>query len=222
MKLLIVEDDRKIADSLKKGLVNEGYTVEVSYDGEEGLELAEISKPDLIILDRLLPKVDGIKFIERLRNQNIPTPILMLSALGETDEKIEGLNIGADDYLSKPFSFDELLARIKSLLRRPKEYIGDEIKIRNISLDLQNYLVKIDSNLVTLSKKEFQLLEFLIRNKNKIVSKEKIIDNLWEFEADVLPNNVEVFVAALRNKIEKPYNITLIQTFRGLGYKIED
>ena len=146
----------------------------------------------------------------------------MLSALGETDEKIEGLNFGADDYLSKPFSFDELIARIKSLLRRPKEYIGDEIKIRNISLDLQNYLVKIDSNLVTLSKKEFQLLELLVRNKNKIVSKEKIIDNLWEFEADVLPNNVEVFVAALRNKIEKPYNITLIQTFRGLGYKIED
>jgi DNA-binding response OmpR family regulator len=146
----------------------------------------------------------------------------MLSALGQTEEKIEGLNIGADDYLSKPFSFDELLARIKSLLRRPKEYIGDEIKIKNITLDLQNYLVKIDSNLVTLSKKEFQLLEILIRNKNKIVSKEKIIDNLWEFEADVLPNNVEVFVAALRNKIEKPYNIILIQTFRGLGYKIED
>jgi DNA-binding response OmpR family regulator len=222
MKLLIVEDDRKIADSLKKGLVNEGYTVEVSYDGEEGLELAEISKPDLIILDRLLPKVDGIKFIERLRNQNIPTPILMLSALGQTEEKIEGLNIGADDYLSKPFSFDELLARIKSLLRRPKEYTGDEIKIKNITLDLQNYLVKIDLNLVSLSKKEFQLLEFLIRNKNKIVSKDKIIDNVWEFDSDVLPNNVEVFIASIRNKIEKPYNITLIQTFRGLGYKIED
>jgi len=222
MKLLIIEDDKKIADSLKKGLTNEGYIVEVSFDGEEGLELAEISKPDLIILDRLLPKINGIDLIKKLRNQNNHTPILMLSALGETDEKIEGLNIGADDYLSKPFSFDELLARIKSLLRRPKEYIGDEIKIRNISLDLQNYLVKIDSNLVTLSKKEFQLLELLVRNRNKIVSKEKIIDNLWEFEADVLPNNVEVFVAALRNKIEKPYNITLIQTFRGLGYKIED
>ena len=222
MKLLIIEDDKKIADSLKKGLTNEGYIVEVSFDGEEGLELAEISKPDLIILDRLLPKINGIDLIKKLRNQNNHTPILMLSALGEADEKIEGLNIGADDYLSKPFSFDELLARIKSLLRRPKEYIGDEIKIRNISLDLQNYLVKIDSNLVTLSKKEFQLLELLVRNRNKIVSKEKIIDNLWEFEADVLPNNVEVFVAALRNKIEKPYNITLIQTFRGLGYKIED
>ena len=222
MKLLIVEDDRKIADSLKKGLVNEGYTVEVSYDGEEGLELAEISKPDLIILDRLLPKVDGIKFIERLRNQNIPTPILMLSALGQTEEKIEGLNTGADDYLSKPFSFDELLARIKSLLRRPQEYTGDEIKIKNITLDLQNYLVKIDSNIVSLSKKEFQLLEFLIRNKNKIVSKDKIIDNVWEYDSDVLPNNVEVFIASIRNKVEKPYNITLIQTFRGLGYKIED
>ena len=222
MKLLIVEDDRKIADSLKKGLVNEGYTVEVSYDGEEGLELAEISKPDLIILDRLLPKVDGIKFIERLRNQNIPTPILMLSALGQTEEKIEGLNTGADDYLSKPFSFDELLARIKSLLRRPQEYTGDEIKIKNITLDVQNYLVKIDSNIVSLSKKEFQLLEFLIRNKNKIVSKDKIIDNVWEYDSDVLPNNVEVFIASIRNKVEKPYNITLIQTFRGLGYKIED
>ena len=222
MKLLIVEDDRKIADSLKKGLVNEGYTVEVSYDGEEGLELAEISKPDLIILDRLLPKVDGIKFIEILRNQNIHTPILMLSALGQTEEKIEGLNTGADDYLSKPFSFDELLARIKSLLRRPQEYTGDEIKIKNITLDVQNYLVKIDSNIVSLSKKEFQLLEFLIRNKNKIVSKDKIIDNVWEYDSDVLPNNVEVFIASIRNKVEKPYNITLIQTFRGLGYKIED
>jgi DNA-binding response OmpR family regulator len=222
MKLLIVEDDRKIADSLKKGLVNEGYTVEVSYDGEEGLELAEISKPDLIILDRLLPKVGGIKFIERLRNQNIPTPILMLSALGQTEEKIEGLNIGADDYLSKPFSFDELLARIKSLLRRPKEFTNKELVIKNLTLDLQNYLVKIDTNIVSLSKKEFQILEFLVRNKNKIVSKERIIENVWEYDSDVLPNNVEVFIASIRNKVEKPYNITLIQTFRGLGYKIED
>ncbi len=222
MKLLIVEDDRKIADSLKKGLVNEGYTVEISYDGEEGLELAEISKPDLIILDRLLPKVDGIKFIERLRNQNIHTPILMLSALGQTEEKIEGLNTGADDYLSKPFSFDELLARIKSLLRRPKEFTNKELVIKNLTLDLQNYLVKIDTNIVSLSKKEFQILEFLVRNKNKIVSKDKIIDNVWEYDSDVLPNNVEVFIASIRNKVEKPYNITLIQTFRGLGYKIED
>ena len=222
MKLLIVEDDRKIADSLKKGLVNEGYTVEISYDGEEGLELAEISKPDLIILDRLLPKVGGIKFIERLRNQNIPTPILMLSALGQTEEKIEGLNIGADDYLSKPFSFDELLARIKSLLRRPKEFTNKELVIKNLTLDLQNYLVKIDTNIVSLSKKEFQILEFLVRNKNKIVSKERIIENVWEYDSDVLPNNVEVFIASIRNKVEKPYNITLIQTFRGLGYKIED
>jgi len=222
MKLLIVEDDKKIADSLKKGLVNEGYTVEVSYDGEEGLEFVDLAKPDLIVLDRMLPKINGLEFIKKLRQQGNQTSILMLSALGETEEKIEGLNIGADDYLSKPFSFEELLARIKSLLRRPKEYASEELKIKNIILDRLNNQVKIDSDFITLSKKEFQLLEFLVLNRNKIVSKEKIIDNIWEFEADVLPNNVEVFIASIRNKIEKPYNITLIQTFRGLGYKIED
>jgi len=222
MKLLIVEDDKKIADALKKGLVNEGYVVEVSYDGEEGFELVDLSKPDLIVLDRMLPRINGIDFIEKLRKKENRVPILMLSALGETEEKIEGLNIGADDYLSKPFSFEELLARIKSLLRRPKEYTSEELKIKNIILDRLNNQVKIDSDLITLSKKEFQLLEFLVLNRNKIVSKEKIIDNIWEFEADVLPNNVEVFIASIRNKIEKPYNITLIQTLRGLGYKIED
>ena len=222
MKLLIVEDDKKIADALKKGLVNEGYVVEVSYDGEEGFELVDLSKPDLIVLDRMLPRINGIDFIEKLRKKENRVPILMLSALGETEEKIEGLNIGADDYLSKPFSFEELLARIKSLLRRPKEYTSEELKIKNIILDRLNNQVKIDSDLITLSKKEYQLLEFLVLNRNKIVSKEKIIDNIWEFEADVLPNNVEVFIASIRNKIEKPYNITLIQTLRGLGYKIED
>jgi DNA-binding response OmpR family regulator len=170
----------------------------------------------------MLPRINGIDFIEKLRKKENRVPILMLSALGETEEKIEGLNIGADDYLSKPFSFEEFLARIKSLLRRPKEYTREELKIKNIILDRLNNQVKIDSDLITLSKKEFQLLEFLVLNRNKIVSKEKIIDNIWEFEADVLPNNVEVFIASIRNKIEKPYNITLIQTLRGLGYKIED
>jgi DNA-binding response OmpR family regulator len=215
MRILVVEDEHKIAAALKKGLEQENYAVDVAYDGEEGYDFASTEDYAVIVLDLMLPKMDGITVCKKLRENEIHTPILMLTARGELDDKVTGLNSGADDYLTKPFAFAELLARVKALSRRPKEAISSKLKISNLELDTNSYEVKRDNKNIKLSKKEFVLLEYLMRNKNKILSKDRIIASIWDYDADILPNTVEVYIGYLRKKIPN-----LIHTVRGFGYRI--
>lgn len=222
MRILVVEDEHKIANSIKKGLEQETYAVDVVYDGNQGYDLAASEDYDLIILDILLPGLSGLQICKNLRKQNIHTPILILTARGQVSDKVEGLNAGADDYLAKPFAFEELLARIKALTRRPKDSLGSVLSCEDLSLNTLTYEVKRDGKLINISSKEFALLEYLLRHKNQIFTKEQIISHVWDYDADVLPNTVEVYIGYLRNKIDKPFanKKPLIQTVRGFGYRI--
>lgn len=216
MRILVVEDEHKIANSIKKGLEQENFAVDVAYDGGEGYDLAIGEEYDIIILDLMLPTMDGLIICKNLRNEGIHTPILILTAKGQLEDKVKGLNSGADDYLVKPFAFEELLARIRALSRRPKVVYGEKLTAENLVLNTNTFEVKKAGKEIILSKKEFGLLEYLMRNKGKIVSKDKIIGHIWNYEADVLPNTVEVFIKYLRSKIGKDS----IKTIRGFGYKI--
>ena len=218
MRILVVEDEHKIASSIKRGLEQENYAVDLAFDGEEGYDMAVSESYGVIVLDLMLPKMDGIAVCKKLRLKGNHTPILMLTAKGQVTDKVEGLNSGADDYLVKPFAFTELVARIKALSRRPKQDIGTVLNSGKLKLDTLNYSVSKDNKEVPLSKKEFSLLEYLLRHKGKIVTKDQIIQSVWDYEADVLPNTVEVFVGYLRNKLGRD----LIKTIRGFGYKVED
>ena len=222
MRILIVEDEHKIANSIKKGLEQETYAVDIVFDGEEGYGLASTEEFDLLILDLMLPTMDGITICKKLREENIHTPILILTAKGQLEDKVNGLNCGADDYLTKPFSFLELLARIKALIRRPKQVISPMLKVGNLTLDTINYEVRRLGRIISLSKKEFALLEYLMRHEGKVLTKDQIINHVWEYDSDILPNTVEVYIGYLRNKIDKPFKKekSLIQTLRGFGYKI--
>jgi len=230
MRILIVEDDHKIANAVKKGLEQESYAVDVSYDGQDGLGSALTIEYDLIILDRMLPEVDGIKICQAIRDVsdeknsglNRDTPILILTAKDKIRDRVEGLNAGADDYLIKPFAFEELLARVKALLRRPNQINNNILKVVDLELDTINFEVKRSGKKINLSSKEFALLEYLIRNPGRILTKDNIISHVWDHDADILPNTVEVYIGYLRNKIDKPFSKkpTLINTVRGFGYKI--
>lgn len=223
MRILVVEDEHKIANSLKQGLEQEGFAVDVFYTGDEGYDFASTEDYDLIILDWMLPNMDGMEICTRLRKIGIHTPVLMLTAKDTLENKIEGLNKGADDYLTKPFAFTELLARVRALLRRPNNMIPCELGCDGLKVNTQTFEVERNGKAISLSKKEFTLLEYLIRNKNKVISKEKLIEHVWNFDADVLPNTVEVYIGYLRNKIDKPFNNKpgLIHTARGFGYSIK-
>jgi len=223
MRILVVEDEPKIANSLKQGLEQEGFAVDVTYSGREGYDMASVDPYDLILLDRMLPEMDGMEVCKKLKEKGNYTPILMLTAKSELKNKIEGLNCGADDYLTKPFAFTELLARIKALLRRPNNLVPNILRCGDLSVDTISYTVKRGNLEIELSKTEFSLLEYLLRNKGIVLSKEKIIQHVWDYDADVLPNTVEVYMGYLRNKIEKPFKNSpkLLKTVRGFGYKIE-
>jgi two-component system, OmpR family, response regulator len=222
MRLLVIEDEHKIANAIKKGLEQESYAVDVAYDGESGYDLASEESYDAIILDRMLPGMDGMVICKTLRKHEIHTPILMLTAKGEIGDRVEGLNSGADDYLIKPFAFEELLARIRALFRRPKTSVGHMYTCESLSLDTHSFEVKRNGKPIQLSKKEFALLEYLMRHPNQIITKEHIISHVWDYDADVLPNTVEVYIGYLRNKIDKPFreSTPLIHTIRGFGYKV--
>jgi two-component system, OmpR family, response regulator len=222
MKILLVEDEHKIANSIKQGLTQENFTVDVAYDGTSGFDLASSESYDVIILDRLLPGMDGLSICRRLREMGNHTSILILTAKSQTMDKVEGLNSGADDYLAKPFAFEELLARIKALGRRPKNNLGEEIKVGNLTLNATTFEVKRANKLINLSSKEFSILEYLMKHEGKILTKDQIISHVWSYDADVLPNTVEVFIGYLRNKIDKPFSNTkpLIHTARGFGYRL--
>jgi len=222
MRVLIVEDEHKIANSIKKGLEQESYAVDVAYTGTDGFDLASVEEYDLIILDRLLPEMDGVDITRKLREQNIHTPILMLTAKGQVTDRVEGLDAGADDYLTKPFAFEELLARIRALARRPKETSGTILTVEDLTLNNATYEVKRASILINLSSKEYALLEYLMRHPDQTLTKEQIISHVWDYEADILPNTVEVYVGYLRSKIDRPFKnkLALIHTIRGFGYKL--
>ncbi|MCL5969945.1 MAG: response regulator transcription factor [Patescibacteria group bacterium] len=222
MRILVIEDEHKIAHSIKKGLEQESYAVDVSYDGSNGFDLAATEDYDVIVLDLLLPEIDGITVCKKLREEKIHTPILMLTAKGELNDKVAGLDAGADDYLVKPFAFEELLARIRALTRRPQKSLNAILSYKDLSLNTQTFEVKRGKTIIRLSKKEFSLLEYLLRHPETVLTKEQIISHVWNYDADVLPNTVEVYIGYLRNKIDKSYgkNETLIQTIRGFGYKL--
>lgn len=224
MRILVIEDEHKIAHGIRQGLEYEAYAVDIVYDGVAGFDMASVEQYDAIILDLMLPKMDGLQLCKKLRENNIHTPILMLSAKSQLEDKIEGFNCGADDYLTKPFAFAELFVRIKALIRRPKDSIGIKYQVANLSLDTTNYEVKRANTLIHLSKKEFALLEYLMRHKNQVISKEQIIHHVWDYDADVLPNSVEVYIRHLRKKIDDPFpQHPLIHTIKGFsGYKIAE
>jgi DNA-binding response OmpR family regulator len=222
MKLLIIEDEHKIANLIKQGLEQERFIVDAVYDGTSGYDLASSEPYDVIILDRLLPGIDGLEICQKLRAQGNHTPILLLTAKAQVIDKVEGLNSGADDYLTKPFAFEELLARIKALARRPKTATGNVLQVEDLSLNIDTYEIKRGKDQIALSSKEFALLEYLMRHQNKILAKEQIINHVWSYDTNILPNTVEVFIGYLRNKIDRPFKDkqNLINTVRGFGYKI--
>ncbi|MCC7543762.1 response regulator transcription factor [bacterium] len=218
MKILIVEDEYKIANALKRGLEQERYAAEAVYDGESGLAAAEADEYDLIVLDRMLPEIDGIEVCRRLRESGDRTPILMLTAKDQVRDRVAGLDAGADDYLVKPFAFEELLARIRALLRRPSQSQDTVLRVGDLTLDPATFEVRRSNKLIELSAKEFALLEYLMRNEGRVINKDTIISHVWEYDADILPNTVEVYIGYLRNKIDRPYKQSLLKTKRGFGY----
>jgi DNA-binding response OmpR family regulator len=224
MKILVVEDEHKIAQFIKTGLELESWSVDLTYDGEEGLDLASSEPYDVIILDLMLPRISGLELLGILRKkEHIHTPILVLTAKGATDDKVECLNAGADDYLIKPFVFAELVARVRALSRRPKQQIEGILKLGNLTLNTVKREVKRAKEKISLSKREYALLEFLLKHKGEIKNKDEIIQNIWSYEDDILPNTVEVYINYLREKLDKPFPSfkPLIHTVRGFGYKID-
>ncbi len=222
MRILIVEDDKKIASFIKKGLTEEQYAVDVCYDGEEGLYWAEQSDYDVIILDIMLPKKNGMKVCKELRENGINSPIIMLTAKDAIKDKIKGLDEGADDYLTKPFAFEELLARIKALLRRNQQYKTEILKVADLEFDTLNHKVRRAGKEIILSGKEYALLEYLMRNKGKSVKETMIIEHVWDRNFDSFSNVVNVYIHHLREKIDRGFSKKLIHTIRGVGYFIKD
>ena len=216
MKVLVVEDEHKIANSIKKGLELENFVADVAFDGTEGFDMAASGDYDVIILDLMLPGMDGVEICKELRSEGVHTPILMLTAKSQIVDKVKGLNAGADDYLAKPFAFEELLARVKALNRRPKKLDGKILSAGEIVLDTQKQTVTSEGKEMLLSVKEFSLLEYFLRHPNQVISKDRLIASVWNYDTDILPNTVEVFVASLRKKLGREG----IKTVRGFGYKV--
>lgn len=222
MRVLIVEDEHKIARALKKALEQETYAVDIAYDGDEGHAMATTEPYDIAIIDRMLPgQYDGLAIVKAMRDAKVHTPVLFLSALGSVAERTIGLDAGADDYLVKPFALEELLARVRALLRRPTEQQATILTAGDLSLNTVTYSVERAGTSIQLTSKEFALLEYLLRNPGRPISKEVIISHVWDYDADILPNTVEVYVKYLRNKIDIPFKTPLIHTVRGFGYKLE-
>jgi two component transcriptional regulator, winged helix family len=220
MKILIIEDDKEINEALKEGLEDESYAVDSCFDGEDGYHTAMAEEYDLIILDVMLPSMNGFEVCKKLRAEKNTTPILMLTARGQSQDVVRGLDFGADDYLPKPFNFDVLLAHMRAILRRPSRKLEEVLQVGDLVLNPSSKQVSRAGDEIKLTTKEYAVLEYLMRNEGKVLSKEKIISNVWDFDADVLPNNVELFIMFLRKKIDKPYKRKLIQTVPGFGYKI--
>lgn len=217
-----MEDEHKIARAVARALEQESYAVDVAYDGDEGYAMATTEPYDLAIIDRMIPgDYDGIGIVTAMREAKIHTPVLLLTALGTTADKTKGLDSGADDYLVKPFALAELLARVRALLRRPAEQKGTVLKADDLELDTTTFRVTRGGQEIRLTSKEFALLEYLLRNQGRPSSKEQIVSHVWDYDADILLNTVEVYIKYLRAKVDEPFGKQLIKTVRGFGYKIE-
>lgn len=220
MKILLIEDDESIADSLKSFLQSEYFVVDVSEDGEKGLFCALTNEYSLVILDKMLPKKDGLEVCQEIRRNNKTMPILVLSVKSEVPAKIDLLNAGADDYVTKPFSFEELLARVRAILRRPANIQGEVFKVGDLTLDAQKCEVFKGGRRIRLTRKEFSLLAYLMKNQGNVVSKGKILDNVWDMNVDSFSNTVEMHILNIRRKIESSKRDKIIHTVSGVGYKL--
>jgi DNA-binding response OmpR family regulator len=221
MKVLLIEDDEKIAKNIREYLKKEGFRVDWAKDGEEGFYLAQNNAYDILVVDWMLPKMSGIEVIKKLREKDILTPALILTAKSDIEDKVEGLNV-ADDYLTKPFDFEELVARIKALFRRSKNIKENILKVGDLELNPDTKEVKRAGKNIELTAKQFELLKYLMINKGKIVSENQIAQNLWEMDEEINSNVINVYISHLRKKIDKDFDKKLIKTFRGMGFKISD
>lgn len=221
MKILLVEDEVKLGRAIKAGLEQDGYAVDLQHDYDTGLAYAETENYDVIILDRMLPgKKDGLDICREIRQAGVSTPVLMLTARGEVEDKVGGLDSGADDYLVKPFEFDELLARVRALVRRPAAAVELVIKVGDLEIDTAAKQVTMAGRHIRLSKKEYALLEYLAHHQTQVWSKDQLIEHVWDFDSDILPNTVEVFVRGIRKKLDQPGQDSIIETVRGFGYRL--
>ncbi|MDO8495246.1 MAG: two-component system response regulator RppA [bacterium] len=223
MKILIVEDEEKLAKSIKKGLEKEGHAADYVLDGESAQTRIELHHEDydLVILDLMLPKRDGLVVCQNIREKNLTIPILVLTAKGDVNDKIEVLDKGADDYLVKPFSFEELMARIRALMRRPTEALPIELKLKTLTLNTSTRKVYRNGKEINLTLKEFNLLEYLMRHPNQVLTREQILSNLWDFDFDSFSNIIDVHIKNLRKKIDTGNGQKLLETIYGVGYRIK-
>ena len=221
MRILVIEDEKHIADFVKQGLKEEGYSVDVAYDGEKGYFLAGTEEYDVIVLDLMIPKIEGLTLCKKLRQDKISTPILMLTAKDSVNDKVAGLDSGADDYLTKPFAFKEFLARIRVLLRKNKSAISTSLEAGDLVIDILTRKVTRDGKEISLTAKEFSLLEYLMRNVGHVITRTAISEHVWDINFDTTTNVIDVHMAALRKKIDRTYKKKLIHTVRGRGYIIK-
>lgn len=222
MKILVAEDNLKLAAAIKSALESQHYAVDIVNNGVDALDFAITEDYNVIILDIMMPQMDGLKVCQKLRQEKISTPVLMLTAKSQVSDKVTGLDTGADDYMAKPFSFDELFSRIRALTRRNSNDKDPISTVANLKIDPRSFKVTREKKDIKLSAKEFSILEYLIKNKGKVVSKDQIISNVWNFDADILPTTVEVHIKNLREKVDNSFGKKLIKTVRGFGYKIGD
>lgn len=223
MRVLVVEDEPKIAQAVKQGLELKGFAVDMVHDADSGLAHGRDADYDVIVLDRMLPgSMDGVQLCRQLREEGVHTPVIMLTARGTIGDRVEGLNGGADDYLVKPFSFDELIARVRALLRRPPAQVGPELQVGDLKLNTTTYEVSRGGRRIKLSHKEFALLEYLMHHAEQVITKDMLINHVWDEAADILPNTIEVYIGYLRGKIDRPFadKPPLLHTLRGFGYKL--
>lgn len=222
MRILVVEDDEKIASFISKGFKQAGFAVDYAVNGEEGLHLALTEPYDAAVIDIMLPKLDGLSLIEKLRQQKVHTPVIILSAKRSIDDRVRGLQTGSDDYLTKPFAFSELLARVQALIRRANSIVEPTtITVGDISIDLLTRNVVRSGKRIELQSREFALLEYFMRNAGRIISKTMIIDHLWGYNFEPQTNVVDVLVCRLRNKADRDFEKTIIHTIRGAGYVLK-
>jgi len=221
MRILVIEDDQGTASYLVKGLSEAGHVADLASDGEEGLALAREGVHDVLVVDRMLPKLDGLKLIEILRAEGIRTPVLILSALGDVDDRVQGLRAGGDDYLTKPYAFAELLARVEGLARRAShEEPRTSYRVGDLEVDLLSRTVKRAGTLIPLQPREFKLLEYLVRHAGQVVTRTMLLENVWDYHFDPQTNVIDVHVSRLRSKIDKGFGEPLLHTVRGAGYTI--